>query len=96
MLCRDLLVQAINCPDSGCGTLTQLVDAANGTLLWSASSTWARLNQSKPTAGVNVTVPYGWNLLIDENVPTLAQLVIFGNVSFDPTQVSTTSLLSPP
>lgn len=31
-----------------------------------------------------MTIPYGWNLVIDEDVPLLTTLVIQGNVSFSP------------
>lgn len=33
-----------------------------------------------------MTIPFGWNLLIDESPPALAALIIQGSVSFDPAQ----------
>jgi hypothetical protein len=36
---------------------------------------------SKPVAGSNVNIPFGWNLVIDENPPPLGRLVIEGNVT---------------
>ncbi len=40
----------------------------------------------KPAEGQNVTIPQGWNLVIDESPPYLLAIVIQGNVSFDPSQ----------
>jgi hypothetical protein len=60
-------------------------DLRNGTLLWSDPSTWGGSTR-KPKAGQNVTVPFGWNLVIDESPPALEALVIEGNVSFDRTR----------
>lgn len=57
----------------------------NGTLLWSANATWANTTGGKPVAGSNVTIPYGWTLVIDESPPPLTLLLIEGAVSFSNT-----------
>ncbi|KXZ47882.1 hypothetical protein GPECTOR_32g495 [Gonium pectorale] len=36
-------------------------------------------------AGENVTVPFGWNLIVDEDTAPLADLVVLGNITFSPT-----------
>jgi hypothetical protein len=36
----------------------------------------ANTTSGKPRAGSNVTIPFGWNLVIDESPPPLYMLVI--------------------
>ena len=88
-----LLGRSFICPDSGC-TLTnigQLVDMRSGILYWSNLTTWANYSfdynntLGKPMAGYNLTIPYGWNLVIDESPQPQDILTIQGNVTFDPT-----------
>ncbi|KXZ43941.1 hypothetical protein GPECTOR_77g37 [Gonium pectorale] len=75
------------CPDEGCNTVPEVVvDVRNGTLYWSNATTWAKREGGKPQAGENVTIPYGWDLVIDESPPALTVLLIQGNVRFDPTR----------
>lgn len=42
----------------------------------------ANTTGGKPTAGSNVTIPFGWRLVIDESPPPLNLLLIEGAVSF--------------
>jgi hypothetical protein len=57
----------------------------NGNLLWSEEATWSTRPGGKPQAGQNVTIPNGWNLVIDESPPALQILDIHGNVTFSKT-----------
>ncbi|GIL53440.1 hypothetical protein Vafri_9024 [Volvox africanus] len=85
----SLYVQSYACPDDGCTDLPPVVvDLRDGILYWSNFSTWntSATNFHKPEAGDNVTIPYGWNLVIDESPPPLLALTIQGNVRFDPTR----------
>ncbi len=58
------------------------MDVRVGTLLWSDNNTWVNRVGGKPVAGDNVTIPYGWNLVIDVSPPPLYSLFIMGNVTF--------------
>lgn len=85
----SLYVQSFTCADGGCSNLPEsVVDLRNGTLYWSNFSTWntSITNYSKPRANENVTIPFGWDLVIDESPPPLLALTIQGNVRFDPTR----------
>jgi hypothetical protein len=42
----------------------------------------ANTTGGKPVAGSNVTIPFGWQLVIDESPPPLTMLLIEGAVSF--------------
>ncbi|KAG2496270.1 hypothetical protein HYH03_005503 [Edaphochlamys debaryana] len=90
-----LSVESYTCPDEGCNNLpTEVVDVRNETLLWSNAATWTVASvghPGKPVKGDNVTIPYGWELIIDENPPELEVLVIQGNVRFS-TDVDVTLL----
>ncbi|GIL91633.1 hypothetical protein Vretifemale_19242 [Volvox reticuliferus] len=82
-------MQAYDCPVGGCRNVPNAtVDLRDGILYWSNFSTWdtSATNFHKPEAGENVTIPYGWNLVIDESPPPLLALTIQGNVRFDPTR----------
>ncbi|EFJ47175.1 hypothetical protein VOLCADRAFT_92352 [Volvox carteri f. nagariensis] len=85
-----LYVQSYTCPDTGCTDLPEVVvDVRDGTLYWSNTSTWntsAVNNFRKPVAGDNVTIPYGWDLVIDESPPPLLALTVQGNLRFDTTR----------
>uniref|UniRef100_A0A383WCP6 Fibrocystin-L n=1 Tax=Tetradesmus obliquus TaxID=3088 RepID=A0A383WCP6_TETOB len=81
-----LRVTPVECPVQGCNVLGKpAADFRNGTLLWSDNATWANTTPGKPRAGSNVTIPFGWNLVIDESPPPLYMLVIEGNVWFSNT-----------
>ncbi|GIL53442.1 hypothetical protein Vafri_9024 [Volvox africanus] len=82
-------MEAYACPDEGCSNVPEaVVDLRDGILYWSNFSTWntSVTNFHKPEAGDNVTIPYGWNLVIDESPPPLLALTIQGNVRFDPSR----------
>ncbi|GIM05166.1 hypothetical protein Vretimale_9611 [Volvox reticuliferus] len=82
-------MQAYDCPEEGCNNIPEaIVDLRDGILYWSNFSTWntSITNFHKPEAGENVTIPYGWNLVIDESPPPLLALTIQGDVRFDPTR----------
>jgi hypothetical protein len=71
------------CPIEGCNVLGgPVVDVRQGILYWSDPATWAvpPFNGVKPQLGQNVTIPYGWTLVVDENPPELMLLDIQGNV----------------
>ena len=51
----------------------------SGILYWSNDTTWSTV--PRPKAGDNLTVPEGWNLVIDTDIPPLNMLVIEGNVT---------------
>ncbi|GAX81123.1 hypothetical protein CEUSTIGMA_g8557.t1 [Chlamydomonas eustigma] len=71
-----------NCPPGGCNNNPTLqVDIRNGTLYWSQNSTWVNRPGGAPVTGDNVTIPYGWNLVIDVDTPSLSAFVIEGNVT---------------
>ncbi|KAG2491954.1 hypothetical protein HYH03_009686 [Edaphochlamys debaryana] len=90
-----LNVDSFVCPETGCTNLPpDVVDVRNDTLLWSNPATWTVSSvghPGKPVKGDNVTIPYGWELVIDENPPELEVLVIQGNVRFS-TDVDVTLL----
>ncbi|KXZ54727.1 hypothetical protein GPECTOR_4g796 [Gonium pectorale] len=84
-----LYVRAYDCPDQGCeeqNVPPEVVDVQTGTFLWSNVSTWANRDGGKPVAGDNVTIPFGWDLILDESPPALGRLFIQGSVRFDPTK----------
>ncbi|KAF5832717.1 hypothetical protein DUNSADRAFT_11299 [Dunaliella salina] len=78
------------CPPDGCtNEPEEVVDKREGILLWSEPETWSDGTQfpnGKPIAGENVTIPFGWNLIIDEDPAPLEVLDIQGNVTFSRTQ----------
>lgn len=83
------LVKPFACPDAGCNTIPpEVVDVRDGILRWSDNVTWESASppMRKPLAGDNVTIPYGWDLVIDEDIPLLNALVINGNVTFNTTK----------
>ncbi|GFR40478.1 hypothetical protein Agub_g1045 [Astrephomene gubernaculifera] len=83
---KSLQIASFACPDGGCSEVPDtVVDIRAGTLLWSDASTWTSRG-NKPKEGENVTIPYGWDLIIDESPPLLQLLVIQGSVRFDPTK----------
>ncbi len=55
-------------------------------LRWSSPATWAQRPGGKPVAGDDVSVPYGWRLLLDESPPPLGSLVVAGGLTFDPSR----------
>ncbi|EFJ47177.1 hypothetical protein VOLCADRAFT_92355 [Volvox carteri f. nagariensis] len=83
-------MKAFTCPNTGCSNVPDaVVDIRDGTLYWSNTSTWntsAVNNFRKPVAGDNVTIPYGWDLVIDESPPPLLALTVQGNLRFDTTR----------
>ncbi len=80
-----LQVSALDCPVGGCNSIPEeVVDIRSDVLYWSNASTWDPLPM--PMAGDNVTVPFGWRLVVDVSPPPLAYLVIQGDVLFDTTQ----------
>ncbi|EFJ47178.1 hypothetical protein VOLCADRAFT_92358 [Volvox carteri f. nagariensis] len=83
-------MKAFTCPNTGCTNVPDaVVDTRNNTLYWSNTSTWntsAVNNFRKPVAGDNVTIPYGWDLVIDESTPPLLALTVQGNLRFDTTR----------
>ncbi|KXZ47885.1 hypothetical protein GPECTOR_32g498 [Gonium pectorale] len=81
----ELRLQAQVCPIGGCGLGFDNTTDLRGTLFWSDTNTWLNRPGGKPKAGENVTVPFGWNLVIDENTAPLADLVVLGNITFSPT-----------
>eukprot|EP00955_Chlamydomonas_euryale_P032949 345941-Chlamydomonas_euryale.AAC.1 len=62
-----------------------VIDIRDGTLLWSDAATWEARAGGAPSDGENVTVPFGWDLVIDVDTPALSTLVIQGNVTFSTT-----------
>ncbi|KXZ47880.1 hypothetical protein GPECTOR_32g493 [Gonium pectorale] len=83
----ELRMQAQACPVSGCNLDlgNPLTTDLRGTLYWSDTNTWLNRPGGKPKAGENVTVPFGWNLIVDEDTAPLADLVVMGNITFSPT-----------
>ncbi len=87
---------APRCPHS-CGRLVQPSATAQPQCRFSAPLTQAPPPSPcaapfrKPLAGDNVTIPQGWNLVIDENTAPVGRLNIQGIVSFDPTKAVTLS-----
>ena len=82
----ELAVHAQDCPDNACtNNPSTVVDVRAGILLWSNPATWSSRPGGAPLAGDNVTIPYGWNLVIDVDTPVLYDLVIQGNVTFSTT-----------
>ncbi|KAG1667228.1 hypothetical protein FOA52_009793 [Chlamydomonas sp. UWO 241] len=80
---NEISVGAQLCPSGGCTDEPDLVvDVRVGVLRWSAAKTWASRTGGAPIAGDNVTIPFGWNLLIDADTPVLGVLIIQGNVTF--------------
>jgi hypothetical protein len=56
-----------------------------GTLFWSDPVTWLGTPHAAtngPAPGANVSIPFGWNLVIDASPPPLGLLLIEGNASF--------------
>ncbi|KXZ47884.1 hypothetical protein GPECTOR_32g497 [Gonium pectorale] len=81
----ELRMQAQACPVSGCNLDLGNATDLRGTLYWSDTNTWLNRPGGKPKAGENVTVPFGWNLIVDEDTEPLADLVVLGNITFSPT-----------
>ena len=50
-------------------------------MVWSSPATWGG---TKPVAGASVLIPAGTRIALDENTPTLGELVIEGELSFAP------------
>ncbi|KAG1658047.1 hypothetical protein FOA52_004206 [Chlamydomonas sp. UWO 241] len=76
-------VIAQGCPTGGCTNEPEVViDVRDGTLLWSDAETWSTREGGAPQAGDNVTIPYGWDLVIDVDTPLMEALVVQGNVTF--------------
>ncbi|KIZ06824.1 hypothetical protein MNEG_1125 [Monoraphidium neglectum] len=60
-------------------------DYRAGTLFWSDPVTWLGTPHAAtngPAPGANVSIPFGWNLVIDASPPPLGLLLIEGNASF--------------
>ena len=49
---------------------------------WSDASNWP--DSLKPTEGTNVSIPYEWKLVLDEDPPVLNYLKVSGILVFDP------------
>lgn len=64
------------CPVTGCTFDFNVTADLRGTLFWSDDNTWLNRAGGKPKAGENVTVPFGWNLILDEDTPPLADVVV--------------------
>eukprot|EP00798_Chlamydomonas_sp_ICE-L_P018974 gene18974-25550_t len=79
-----LTTRANICPLEGCSYLPDVVvDVREGLLLWSEAATWNETDLGHiPEEGDNVTIPQGWNLVIDVSPPALNAVVIQGNVTF--------------
>ncbi|KAG2448780.1 hypothetical protein HYH02_006132 [Chlamydomonas schloesseri] len=71
------------CPVGGCTLDFNVSTDLRGTLFWSDDNTWLNRAGGKPKAGENVTVPFGWNLIIDQDTPPLADVVVLGNLTFE-------------
>ncbi|KXZ49223.1 hypothetical protein GPECTOR_22g814 [Gonium pectorale] len=80
-----LAVAAQACPAQGCGYVPpEVIETREGTLYWSDAATWASRPGGKPVEGDNVTIPFGWDLVIDESPPPLGLFIVQGEVEFDP------------
>jgi hypothetical protein len=81
-----------DCPKGGCVSVPpcDLADRQGKTrsptwLRWSAAATWEALGWpvgTRPRAGDNVTVPWEFNVILDESPPPLETLVVAGRVRF--------------
>jgi len=61
---------------------------STGGLRWSNPATWGGV---KPIAGDDVTIPAGWNLILDEDTPALGGLQIDGTLEFERMDVNLTA-----
>ncbi|KAG2432951.1 hypothetical protein HXX76_008679 [Chlamydomonas incerta] len=73
------------CPVGGCTLDLNVNVDLRGTLFWSDDNTWLNRAGGKPKSGENVTVPFGWDLILDEDTPPLADIVVLGNLTFEAT-----------
>ena len=82
-LASDLTAVTRLCPESGCPQPPAAAADFRGRLFWSSASTWANTAYKPfPAAGMDVTVPYGWDLVLDTSPPALNHLIIEGNLTF--------------
>jgi G8 domain len=77
-------VNPVRCEGSTCADGLYDVPKEPFQRLWSNASQWPL--GVKPLAGHKVTIPGGWDLLLDESTPVFEELVINGWVTFDPTK----------
>ncbi|PNH07881.1 Fibrocystin-L [Tetrabaena socialis] len=86
---NELRMKQQACPIGGCSLDFDTAVDLRGTLYWSDANTWLYRNGGKPQAGENFTVPFGWNLIIDEDTAPINELVVLGNLTFMPGANST-------
>jgi hypothetical protein len=81
------------CPDAGCPPHRRLTDYRNGTLFWSDPLTWGNGTApgALPADGDDVTVPFGWYLVLDVATPRLRSLTIEGTMVFAPLDLGLTA-----
>jgi hypothetical protein len=81
------------CPDAGCPPPRRLTDYRNGTLFWSDPLTWGNGTAPGPLPADedDVTIPFGWYLVLDVATPRLRSLTIEGTMVFAPLDLGLTA-----
>ena len=83
---KRLTVKPSMCPVEGCpkdGLIPQPEpDYRQGKLLWSQATTWEEAGLSVPQDGDDVTIPEGWDVVLDADTPKLNRLTVAGNLTF--------------
>jgi hypothetical protein len=76
-------INPIRCEGPSCINGLSDVPLENFKRYWSNAANWVN---GKPLAGHKVTVPAGWDLVLDEDTPVFDELVVNGILTFDPTK----------
>ena len=82
------LVQALECPYSGCIVVPPPTFTGANTTFgpWSDAATWAAMNMTMPAAGATFTIPStAWVVYDLDTAPVFNEIIINGKVSFDDT-----------